>query len=79
MYHLILLLPRLLTNNHHLGWFKGSNLLLTRDDLITPMSCVDRMGSGYVSQTSHRVCFLTLTSFFTSRCANSGMLADTHR
>ena len=59
MYHLILLLPRLLTNKHLMGWFKGSNLLLTSSNLNTPMSRIDCMGSGYVSQTPHRACLLT--------------------
>ena len=26
------------------------------------MSCIDHMGSGYVSQTSHRACLLTITT-----------------
>jgi hypothetical protein len=59
MYHLILLLQRLLANKHLMDGFKGSNLLLTSNNLNTPMSRIDHMGSGYVSQTSHRACLLT--------------------
>jgi hypothetical protein len=61
MYHLILLLPRLLTNKHLMGRFKGSNLLLTSNNLNTPMSRIGRMGSGYASQTSHRACLITVS------------------
>jgi len=64
MYHLILLLPRLLTNKYHTVWADlrvVTVLLLVGNHLITPMG-IDQMNSSYVSRTSHRECLVTEVS-----------------